>query len=596
MKRILWALLFAISPSLVQADGVRFEARVAREQITLADTLDLTISIDRDGSQSFEGYRAPSLTDFDILHTSTSEQMQWQMLGSRQSVRAVEDHLYVLRPKKQGVLVIGPAQIKIAGQELRTRSLSIRVTAAPKGAAATPAAQAPQAMPSLPMLGAPPSNLRGDEELYLDAQIDRPKVYVGQQVTATWRLYTQGELLKFRNLSEPKHEDFWSEDLFTPTGHLAWDRQTVRGREYAVATLSKKALFPLKAGRLALSPLEAEATTMQTMFYSNASAVRKSNALSVEVLPLPAAGRPAGFESSNVGAFEVSSVVDRAQVKAGEAVTWTLTVKGVGNVHSVKLSRPEHLEDWKVYEPAVKENIERIDEVKGEKSYHYLLMPQKAGTLAAKYAVARAEPISITVEGDFAKLGGAPTQAVQENMLVRQIRPIRNRAEVRTQLSERLWRSPRRAAGLLLTPPLLYGGVLLGDAIRRRLSKETAGGRRRRARRTARRRLRVAEQHVKAQRPGAFFGECARVLYEHLEYRLGQKVEALTLEELRMHLLGRGFQQETAEAVVKELENCDFARFAPSASGPGEMRAALRRVSTLLGWIERVKTGEREVA
>jgi hypothetical protein len=43
------------------------------------------------------------------------------------------------------------------------------------------------------------------------------------------------------------------------------------------------------------------------------------------------------------------------------------------------------------------------------------------------------------------------------------------------------------------------------------------------------------------------------------------------------------------DALVRELESCDFARFAPSASGPGEMRAAVRRVRALLGAIERVR-------
>jgi hypothetical protein len=108
--------------------------------------------------------------------------------------------------------------------------------------------------------------------------------------------------------------------------------------------------------------------------------------------------------------------------------------------------------------------------------------------------------------------------------------------------------------------------------------------------------MRVAEYHIKAGRPSAFFGECARVLYEHLEYRLGAKVEALTLGELREHLLQRGFPAETVELVVKELENCDFARFAPSASGPGEMRAAGRRVRALLGMIEKARPADREVA
>jgi hypothetical protein len=131
--------------------------------------------------------------------------------------------------------------------------------------------------------------------------------------------------------------------------------------------------------------------------------------------------------------------------------------------------------------------------------------------------------------------------------------------------------------------------MLIGDGLRRRLQRETAGSKRRRARRAAKKRLRVAEYHVKAQRPSAFFGECARALYEHLEYRLGQKMEAYTLAELRGQLESRGFPSETATSIVQELETCDFARFAPSAQGPGEMRAALRRVRTLLEWIEKAK-------
>ena len=78
---------------------------------------------------------------------------------------------------------------------------------------------------------------------------------------------------------------------------------------------------------------------------------------------------------------------------------------------------------------------------------------------------------------------------------------------------------------------------------------------------------------------------------------LGTKAEAYTLDQLRALLVERGFAKDTAEAIVKELENCDFARFAPSASGPGEMKAAARRVRTLLGFIEREKlAGDKEAA
>ena len=103
------------------------------------------------------------------------------------------------------------------------------------------------------VLPPPPDSLRGDEDLFVDAAVDKTKVYVGQQVTASWHLYTQSEILKYRPLAEPKYEDFWSEDLFVPTSHLAWDRAIIKGQEYEVALLLKKALFPLKAGKLAIT-------------------------------------------------------------------------------------------------------------------------------------------------------------------------------------------------------------------------------------------------------------------------------------------------------------------------------------------------------
>jgi hypothetical protein len=381
----------------------------------------------------------------------------------------------------------------------------------------------------------------------------------------------------------------------------------IKGQEYAVALILKKALFPLRAGKLTITPLEAEATTLQSAFYAGASAVRRSPPITVEVLPLPAQGRPPGFDAHNVGQLQLEASVDRARVKAGEAVTLKVLVRGTGNLRSVKPPRVD-VDGFKVYEPTTRENIERGDVIRGDKTFTYLLMPLRGGALTipalelpyfdpkqAKYDVARAAPIALTVEGDPTKVGAQSGAEPHENVLGAQLRPIRNRTHAGSRISERVWRGRLRWL-LLLTPPTAWVLVLVVDGLRRRLTRETARSKRRRARRTARKRLRAAEYHIKAGRPSAFFTECARVIYEHLEYRLGQKVEALTLAELRTHLESRGFEKETVEAIVKELESCDFSRFAPSASGPGEMRAALRRTRTLLGWIEKARTDEKEVA
>ncbi|MCU1277515.1 MAG: putative batD protein [bacterium] len=600
------ALIVLASVAHGDASGVRFEATVSSENITLDQQVELTVTLDRSGAQPFESYRAPTSSDFDLLHTGSNEQTQFSMVNGRTSVRVIEQHVYVFRPKKRGTLKIAPAMVRIAGTDLKTRETVVHVGAPLKNAMSSVGKQQQGTQPGIGL--PPPESLRGDEDLFVDAAVDKTKVYVGQQVTASWHLYTQSDILKYRPLAEPKYEDFWSEDLFVPTSHLAWDRSVVKGHEYEVALLLKKALFPLKAGKLSITALEAEATTMQTAFMAGASDARKSKALTVDVMPLPVDGRPPGFEAANVGHYELSSSVDRTAVKAGEAVTWKVTVRGVGNIRNARLPKLEKLEGFRLYEPTTKEMIEPGDEIHGQKVYTYLLLPQKGGALSvpavelayfdpttAKYAVAKSQPIALTIEGDPTKVESASPTSPTENLLGQQVRPIRNRAQVRSSVGDRLFRG-RIAIVMLAVPPGAWLLVLIGDALRRRLERETAGSKRRRARRGARRRLRVAEYHIKAQRPSAFFGECARVLNEHLEYRLGAKVEALTLGELRAHLTARGFDKETVEATVKELENCDFARFAPSASGPGEMRAAMRRVRALLGMIEKQKPAEKEAA
>ena len=55
-------------------------------------------------------------------------------------------------------------------------------------------------------------------------------------------------------------------------------------------------------------------------------------------------------------------------------------------------------------------------------------------------------------------------------------------------------------------------------------------------------------------------------------------------------LADRGFSEQTIEHIDSEVQNCDFARFAPAASGPGEMKAALRRTKDLLREIEKTRT------
>jgi hypothetical protein len=182
------------------------------------------------------------------------------------------------------------------------------------------------------------------------------------------------------------------------------------------------------------------------------------------------------------------------------------------------------------------------------------------------------------------------TAGPAENVLLPNIALIRNRHSVSTRVDRVLVRPPVLAV-LLALPPFLLGALYGVERARELLRRDTARSRLRRARSGARRRLKVAEALIRTgaeQVAPAFFGELQRALYEHLEVVLGSPATGMTLAELQPFLLARGVPEDTARAVIGELENCDFARFAPAAQGRDEMRAAVKRVRELLLAIERM--------
>jgi hypothetical protein len=596
-----------------RAEEASFTAQVSTQEITLDDMVQLTITLARDARESYRGYSRPDFRDFDVLHQGQAESTQLSIVNGQQSVRIVEQHIYLLKPRHKGACVIPVAVAHLGSRELRTSELKVTVHPAGKKPAAPLASPGQgqglgQGLPLDPFgagLIPVPETARGDEDLFIEARADKSSVYLGEPVVVSWWIYTQSDILRYRSTAEPKHDDFWSEDLFVPSGPLGWDRAEVKGRSYQAALLLKRALFPLKSGRLTVTPLEAEVTTLQSAFYPSGSVVRGSRPVMVEVKPLPASGRPDGFEPTNVGRFELEAGVDRDKIKADESLTLKVTVRGEGNIRNVRLRKLDRVTGFRVYEPATSERVEHTsDGVRGERVYTYLLQPELGGDLVLPavslayfdprerhYGLARSNPIAVHVEGDPRQLLQAKNVQSNENILGSRLRLLRNKHHLSSRLGERILRGPILVAALAVPPGLMLT-LLAGNALRAVLRRETEGRKRRRARAAARRRLRTAEGYIKAQRPADFFAECVRSIYEHLEFRLGVKCEALTLVELRQLLLRRGVDEQLATQLVDELESSDFARFAPSASGAAEMREALRRVRGLLVAIERARVQE----
>jgi hypothetical protein len=569
------------------------------------DVYTATVQIEIGGVSGPDRYWHPDFGDFEVVGTQVKQGTSSVIDPAHgQQIRTVIIRRYELKAKRNGRLRIRGAKLKMGRDEHQTDDVWVQVGRATAGGVGVPVAPPsgggtdPTAVGGIGVPGfVAPDPKNRSLDMFLHVVADKSEVYLGEQVTVTWMLYTRSEVLKFEP-KPPSLDGLWTEILYEPDAYFTYHEDVVGGTPFVVAIVSKRALFPTETGRLEVKPFRARVASLSTSV--GRSRDLTSRAIPLTVKPLPP-GAPPGFDPTYVGSFEVKSSVDRNEIDASESLTLTVEVSGIG---AIRRSQPPKLAFPGFTFRAPRDTQDTVDTatgtVRGERIYRYWTTPEQGGALtipavqvpffdprSGKYDVARSRPIDITVKGDPSKIAGHGGDN-RENVIPRDIRLIHGGEGISSRTVPRLYKSPWFWP-LLGVAPLAFVLVIATDRVRQRLKKDTPRARLRRARGRARKRFRVAEIHIRGNRPAKFFGELARVLYDHIEERTGQSVLSMTRDELRGFLKDRGFQPDTIQEIDQTLETFDFARFAPSAAGPGEMRAQMRKLRDLLRTIEKTR-------
>jgi hypothetical protein len=612
--------------SSARAEAPRFQAEVDRNQVVVGESFIYQVTLGV-GNERVSDYRPPEFKGLRVLGSSGPNQStQMQFGGAGTFVEVSYSWRYELTPTQKGMVTIAPARVKVNGQEFRTGTVTVSAanlgsTAPPPPISPNPAQPAPNpAQPLAPGTATPvpaprgalPAEAAGGGS-FIRVVADKPKVFVGEAIGATWYLYMNQPVDKFELQSEPHTEGFWTEDVQVPSrrGALVQTEETVEGRPYQVAAVLKKALFPLQVGKLTITPMEARISRSDFFGNSRGQQVRSVPTV-IEVQPLPRTGQPAGFDSANVGTFTMAAKVDRSRVSVGEAVTLTIEVSGRGNVRKLALPPIPKLAGWKSYEPRVTVTVDPASGITGTKTAEVLLLPERPGGVtipplgldtfdpeANRYARAETPALVLTATGDGGTTGAGPVAApapgtagggFAENVIAGEIRPIHTSGGLRRDLGTTFFHT-RGFLGLVAVPPLGLALVILGLRARDRLSEDTGARRRRTARRKVRAHLAAADAHRRKSESGPFFIELDRVMREALSSRLGAPVKGLRMDELRVLLSGRGVAAADVDRLIALLEECDRARFAPGSVDTATLGSTLEQAAELIDVVERMPLG-----
>lgn len=600
----------ALAAPAALAQDVSVRARVDRARVEEGGQVILTV----EASGSTLGEVAPpdvsGIVDFDIVGgPMPSSRFQW--INGRTS--ASKSFAYALRPRSTGSRSIPALGLLVGGRTYRTQSIDIDVvpggTAGPPPQGGAPPGPGVRGGP-----GRPGGNPRISPEpeppgrVSVASEVDSRTAYVGQQVTLRVLLDTQTEILNLGSKESPTFPGFWAEEIKLPENLEL--RRVQRGTEaFNEYTLMKRALFPTGSGPLSIPPMTYQVQVrrrsqdpIESFFFTPTETLtRRTEPITIQVQPLPAASRPEDFTGA-VGTFSLTVTADRSESRVNDAIGLKVRVAGEGNLNAVNALPLAELSDFKQFAPKVSTSTTVVaDRLRSEKVWDYVLIPLAPGTQtippvrfaffdprAGAYRTVASAPVPIQVAKGGEGSGGPGPMVAQSDVrqLRRDIHFIKQAPDGLRDWSRPFYRTPLFVA-LLLLPVAADVGVFV-VARTRDAQRATVGlRRRRRARPLALRRLKEARRRVSPSTARAFYAEVASALSEYVAAKFGIPAAGLTHDRIEELLVGRGVPDDTRRAFHRCLEACDYARFAPASSGAEEMRRTLAAAEEIVTRLER---------
>lgn len=216
---------------------------------------------------------------------------------------------------------------------------------------------------------------------------------VGEQVDVLAAAWFPRELrLQLRRppvLQPPVIGGVWALQQAAPGG-LATSR--LIGGEWYDLFISHQTIFPLAPGTVVIpaAALRYSVPVALQFLSQEESYELKDGPRQLTVLPLPAAGRPAGFPGAVGHGLALERSVATSSAQVGEAVRVEITVRGEGNVSLWPAPTVAWPSDVRAYVDNTEDHQELVNgRVGGEKRFRYVVVPSRPGALtlpALRYA------------------------------------------------------------------------------------------------------------------------------------------------------------------------------------------------------------------
>lgn len=611
MKKKLFLFIVLLLASVgIYADEVQFTAS-APSAVVKGEQFRLSYTVT---TQKIKDFRAPSFEGFEVLMgPSTSRSSSSSIINGNMTTTSSFTYTYILMGVEEGDYSIPGATVVADGEPKTSNTLKIKVL--PPDQTSNTQAGRGQGQSSN---GQNNIGQIAKDDLFITATVNKTNVYEQEALLLTYKVYFTVNLRELE-IKMPDLKGFLTQEVELQRGQPTLEHY--KGRNYNSIVWSQYVLFPQQSGKLEIPSINFDATVaVRTrhsmdpfdMFFNGGASyvdVRKTIStpkLTINVNPLPA-GKPESFVGG-VGDFSIKSVCSTNELKVNEAVTLKLDISGVGNMKLISTPEVYFPQDFEIYDPKVENKFSLTrNGLSGKKIIEYLAIPRHAGTFtipaiefsyfdlkSKSYKTLSTEPYELHVakgEGGTEQVVTSFTNKEDVKLIGQDIRYIKT-GEIRLSPKGHFFFGSLTYYMWYILPLSFF---LIFIIVYRKQAIENANVskvRVKNANKVAVKRLKYACKLMKENKNEEFYDEVLKASWGYISDKMSIPVSELSKDNVEQELMKHNVDKALSEEFIRVLDECEFARYAPSSATSGMDRiysAAIEVISKMESSIKRLK-------
>lgn len=591
MKKVVSLYIFLLLSIAICAQGVRV---TAPSNVSAGENfrVEYYVSSDDVSDVRFNSSIPDGLEEIAGPYIST--QSSYQIINGHTSSSSSARISYVFYAEKAGSYVIPSATIRIGSKTITAHSHSVKVSGG------VGQSQQPQQAPRMHQQPqhqdehvAVTSSHADGSTVFIRVTANKNTVVEQEPIKLTYKLYTAAQITVPSDLKMPNVQDFTIYEIPQPQ-NVQWGAENINGKTYKCATWKQYIVYPQSTGKLTIPGSSVQINRViknnnidlfEQMLNPGAAYHEEAMniavpSLTLNVVPLPE--RPANF-SGGVGSFNMTTSISKNSIKAGEPVTVTVRISGIGNMKLIKQPTVKFPSSFEVYDPKVSDNTTNTTNgVEGSMTYEYIAVPQNKG----KYKIPPVEFVYYdsqtngykTLHGSEMQLSVAPADPSTSEALEYQnqlrnsdIYSIKHFTDISFRNNDSFFLSAGYVVILLLL--LASFGVLLYVFRKRALERaDIVRMKANRAHKVATKKLQKASVFMHLRERAQFYDEVLKALWGYASDKVNIPIESLSKDNIQEKLLDRGCNSYSAEKFIDAISECEFARYSPSQDEKSSMK------------------------